>query len=461
MWNRRRVTVALLGVGLLFGVGGARAGAESGLSIGAEVGGGTMLSPYQRNVLNEHLALQGGLRLALALRGPIFAQVVARDWIFPSSSGYARATLVGAGLRLEPFEGRRWRPWIDGDAGLGLTGSHWRLGFDVGLGLALAATQRLGLGPFVRYGQVVATASDYPSDARFWAAGLAVTLRFLPPPPPPAPPPPPPPKPEPPRDTDGDAVVDRDDECPREPAGPDPDPLHRGCPSRDGDEDGIVDRLDRCPTTPAGPTPDPERAGCPDGDDDGDGVSNHKDECPTQPAGLHPDPARPGCPVSDRDRDTVPDMTDACPDQPGAPSPDAKKNGCPGMVRVEIDRLTIDRPVYFATDKDRILPKSFPVLRALADALKATPEIKRITIDGHADVKGTAAYNLDLSQRRADNIRTFLVQQGIAAERLESRGFGNTRPVESNQTEAGRAKNRRVEFIILDPPQPPHAEPRP
>jgi outer membrane protein OmpA-like peptidoglycan-associated protein len=331
----------------------------------------------------------------------------------------------------------------------------------VGLGLALAATQRLGLGPFVRYGQVVATASDYPSDARFWAAGLAVTLRFLPPPPPPAPPPPPPPKPEPPRDTDGDAVVDRDDECPREPAGPDPDPLHRGCPSRDGDEDGIVDRLDRCPTTPAGPTPDPERAGCPDGDDDGDGVSNHKDECPTQPAGLHPDPARPGCPVSDRDRDTVPDMTDACPDQPGAPSPDAKKNGCPGMVRVEIDRLTIDRPVYFATDKDRILPKSFPVLRALADALKATPEIKRITIDGHADVKGTAAYNLDLSQRRADNIRTFLVQQGIAAERLESRGFGNTRPVESNQTEAGRAKNRRVEFIILDPPQPPHAEPRP
>jgi OmpA-OmpF porin, OOP family len=190
-------------------------------------------------------------------------------------------------------------------------------------------------------------------------------------------------------------------------------------------------------------------------------VLNHVDRCPTVPAGLHRDPDKPGCPLPDRDGDSVPDATDACPDSPGAPSPDPKKNGCPGMVRVQLGQITINRPVYFATDKDRILSKSFPVLTAVADAMKATPEIKRVSIEGHADVRGTAEYNLDLSQRRAANIRTFLIKHGVAAERLESTGFGNTRPVATDRTPEAMAKNRRVEFKIVDPPLATPAEPAP
>jgi outer membrane protein OmpA-like peptidoglycan-associated protein len=435
----------------------------SRLSVGGEAGAGTMLASYQRNQLRERFDLQGSLRLGVSLAGPLVAQAVARSWWFPSSAGYARATMIGAGLRLEPLVSSRTRLWVDANGGAGFTGDSTRFAFDAGLGLELAATRSWGLGPFARYGQTISTASDFPSDAKYWSAGLAVTLRFPPPPPAPPPPPPPPQPAAPPPDTDGDGILDRDDVCPREPAGPqpDPDPLHRGCPARDTDGDAIVDHLDKCPTIPAGEHPDPERAGCPDGDDDNDGVLNHVDKCPTQPQGLHPDPQRPGCPAADRDGDSVPDVVDACPDKPGAPSPDPKKNGCPGMVRVEIDRITISQPVFFATDKDRILSKSFPVLRAVVDALKATPEIKKLTIDGHADVRGTAEYNLELSRRRATNIKTFFVEHGVAAERLDARGFGNTRPIDDNKTEQGRAKNRRVEFIIVDPPQPPAAGVKP
>lgn len=456
-----KAVVVVVGVSVAFiGVASAHADVSSRLTLGGEAGAGTMLASYQRDHLNERFDIEGSLRLGLRLSDPVVLQLVGRTWWFPSSAGAARATLLGAGMRVEPLVSSRARLWLDGDAGLGLTGGSARFAFDFGLGVEWAASEKIGIGPFARYGQLVAQTSDYPSDAKYWAAGVGVTLRFpAPPPSPPAAPPPAPPPP--PVDTDGDGIVDKDDICPHDPAGPnpDPDPLHRGCPETDADGDGIVDHLDRCPTTPAGGHPDPERAGCPDGDDDNDGVLNHADRCPTVPQGLHPDPARPGCPAPDRDGDSVPDATDACPDVAGAPSADPKKNGCPGMVRVEIDRITISKPVYFATDKDRILSKSFPILKAVADALSATPEIKKISIDGHADVRGTADYNLDLSRRRAENIKAFLVAHGIAADRLQTRGFGNTRPADSNATEEGRAKNRRVEFLIIDPLAPAEVRP--
>ncbi|MDB4980920.1 MAG: outer membrane protein [Myxococcales bacterium] len=430
------MVVVVVGTGATAGAAPARAELAR-LSLGAESGAGAMLASYQRDQLHERFAVEASLRLGLTLTGPIAAQLVAHNWWFPASGGYGRATLFGAGVRVAPWLGARGRLWLDANGGLGLTGADARFAFDAGVGFELAVARAIGIGPFVRYGQLVATSRDYPSDAKYATAGLSLTVGFpAPPPPPPSPRPPPPPPPKP------------------APAPPPPPP-----PDTDGD--GIVDTMDGCPTLAAGAHPDPERAGCPDGDGDKDGVLDHADACPTQAQGLHPDPERPGCPAPDRDGDAVLDAIDACPETPGAPSADPKKNGCPGLVRVEIDRLTINRPVFFATDKDRILPKSFPVLKAVADALTATPEIKKISIDGHADVRGTAEYNLDLSRRRAENIKTFFVAHGVAAERLEVRGFGNTRPVGSNDTEEGRAKNRRVELIILDPSQAAPQEARP
>lgn len=123
--------------------------------------------------------------------------------------------------------------------------------------------------------------------------------------------------------------------------------------------------------------------------------------------------------------------------------------------RVTVDRkqlkLAVAEPVYFDTDKDTIQSRSFPILEDVAGFLRENPWIRKVRIEGHTDSQGGADYNLDLSRRRADRVEAFLREQGrIEAERLESEGYGLTRPVATNDTSSGRAKNRRVEFVILE-----------
>ena len=219
----------------------------------------------------------------------------------------------------------------------------------------------------------------------------------------------------------------------------------------DRDQDGVDDLHDFCPDVAAGSTPDPEKAGCPDGDQDKDGIADHTDQCRTQAKGLHPDPVRLGCPMPDRDNDSVPDPEDHCPDKPGAPSPDPKLNGCPGLVKVAGNKIEINRPVFFATGQDRILPKSFPVLQAVANALQLTPAIHTVEIQGHTDAQGDGEKNRDLSERRAGSVRTWLIQHGVDTLRLRARGYGDSHPQSTNRTAQGRSSNRRVEFLIIDP----------
>ena len=284
-------------------------------------------------------------------------------------------------------------------------------------------------------------------------------------------------------DADKDGVIDMQDACPKEPRGATPDPDRPGCPAGDRDQDGVLDPLDQCPDVKAGSKPDPQRPGCPLPDKDGDGVVDVEDKCPdvamgavpdpdrlgcpagdadhdgfldpvdqckAVAAGLHPDPQKPGCPSPDRDKDSIPDVVDACPDKAGAPNADPKKNGCPGLVEVRGEQLVILRPVFFATDKDVILAKSFPVLQAVADALKLTASIKKMRVEGHTDSSGKKEHNLDLSDRRAHSVMNWLVEKAkVDASRLEAKGYGSERPVADNRKAAGRAKNRRVEFYIV------------
>ncbi len=250
-------------------------------------------------------------------------------------------------------------------------------------------------------------------------------------------------------DTDGDGVVDPEDQCVNVAAGPHPDSMRPGCPDEDSDMDGVFDSLDQCPLLDQGPTPDPQKLGCPAPDTDKDGVADTIDLCPTVPHGLRPDPMKLGCPLPDRDGDQVIDDEDACPDQPGSPDPDPKKNGCPGLVKMEGSKILILEPVNFATNKDVILKSSDQVLNAVANTLKAFPEVERMSIEGHTDAQGGAKYNLDLSDRRAKSVMRWLVQHGIEAGRLESHGFGQEKPIAPNTTEKGRATNRRVEFRII------------
>jgi outer membrane protein OmpA-like peptidoglycan-associated protein len=218
----------------------------------------------------------------------------------------------------------------------------------------------------------------------------------------------------------------------------------------DRDQDGVLDPDDLCPDEPQGATPDPERRGCPMRDRDRDGVTDADDLCIDVPQGAHPDRDRLGCPAADRDSDTVIDASDACPDQPGAPSTDPRRNGCPGLVRVVNGRIAILRPVFFATNRDVILAQSFPVLNAVRDALQATPEIRHLAIEGHTDDVGRDDANLDLSERRAASVRRWMEQHQIDPARLESHGYGETRPLIPNNNNAARAQNRRVEFRIVE-----------
>jgi len=424
--------------------------------LNGEVGGGSVLSSDQRNKLDYGSDVQASIRPGLVLVDPLVLELAVSGWWFPSSAGYGQATMFGGGLRLEPDLGPG-RLVIDGHAGLGRTGSLSRFMFDAGLGFEWSLTPSFGLGPTVRYAQLASSSSDGTADAKFWSLAIAVTLRPAPSPPPreepPAPPPPPPVAKPVPKDSDKDGILDPDDKCPNEPAGahPDPSPARHGCPAPDSDKDGVTDDVDKCPQEAQGPFPDPEKPGCPDGDDDHDGVYNREDQCRHEPAGLTPDPERKGCPAADRDHDTIPDATDACPDKPGAPNADPKKNGCPGLVLIDNGQIKINKPVFFATNKDTILKKSAPLLNAVGFALTHNANIRKVLVEGHTDNKGKPDKNLDLSQRRADSVKAWLIQMGVEAERLDSKGFGDTRPLVPNTTSKGRGANRRVQFTITDP----------
>lgn len=110
--------------------------------------------------------------------------------------------------------------------------------------------------------------------------------------------------------------------------------------------------------------------------------------------------------------------------------------------------------VQFAHDAATILPISRPLLDQVVQLLKESPEIGKVRIDGHTDGRGKPGYNRRLSQRRAEAVLRYLVGAGIDTSRLKARGFGAIRPIVSNDTAPNRAKNRRVEFVVLDGPKP-------
>jgi outer membrane protein OmpA-like peptidoglycan-associated protein len=120
------------------------------------------------------------------------------------------------------------------------------------------------------------------------------------------------------------------------------------------------------------------------------------------------------------------------------------------LVQIQKTRLKLGDSVYFSTGTADLETRSEPLLTEVADALLRTPSILRVEIQGHTDNVGKREFNADLAQRRAESVRSWLMRAGVAGERLEAKGYGQTKPVTSNKNEKGRARNRRVEFIILE-----------
>jgi outer membrane protein OmpA-like peptidoglycan-associated protein len=253
-------------------------------------------------------------------------------------------------------------------------------------------------------------------------------------------------------DRDGDGIADSFDQCPdiRENYNGFED--LDGCPDDpDTDHDGIPDSRDACMLEPEDKDGYLDDDGCPDLDNDADGIPDTADKCPNQaedPDGFEDED---GCPDDDNDKDTVLDINDECPNTPGQPN--GVRPGCPSLIIVTAKEIRITQQIQFDFNKSTIKPISFPILDAVRDVLVANPKIT-IQVQGHTDNVGQAAYNLKLSQQRADSVRAYLVSHGIEPARLVSKGFGMDQPLVPNNTEGNRALNRRVQFIRTETPTP-------
>ncbi len=229
-------------------------------------------------------------------------------------------------------------------------------------------------------------------------------------------------------DTDGDGIADNKDKCPREKGLP----ANDGCPIRDRDGDGIDDPNDACPDA-KGPA---STKGCPDRDSDG--VADKDDACPDKKG----DAAHKGCP--DSDGDGIYDNDDRCPDKPGV----AALRGCPEIKKE--DKAKLERAiklVQFESGKAVLLQKSYAVLDEVVSVMNQYSEYS-LNIGGHTDNQGDDKMNQDLSERRAKACLDYLVSKGVAAGRMASAGYGETKPKGDNKTAAGREQNRRVEFEL-------------
>lgn len=257
-------------------------------------------------------------------------------------------------------------------------------------------------------------------------------------------------------DTDGDGIYDKDDACP-EVAGLE---AFNGCPDSDGD--GIEDSKDACPNE-AGSK---EMNGCPDAD--GDGVADKDDACPNE-AGVA---ALAGCP--DADSDGVADKDDECPNEAGpsenngCPWPDSDGDGvldkddqCPQVagtvanagcpeVTEEVQKQLNDyaRTILFDTGKSSIQAASTSVMVDIITILNEYPTSK-FTVEGHTDSVGSEKLNQSLSESRALSVKQFLVDKGIEEFRLSAVGYGEAKPIATNNTRAGRTENRRVEINLV------------
>ena len=228
-------------------------------------------------------------------------------------------------------------------------------------------------------------------------------------------------------DRDNDGVSDADDRCPDVKGSV----ALKGCPDADGD--GVADVDDKCPNTKAGVKVD--ATGCPL-DSDKDGVTDDVDRCPDVAGPV----ALKGCP--DTDGDGVPDIDDRCPKVKGTMA----NKGCPEIAKQDVTRINyIGSKLFFETGSDKLKVASLALLDELSTIMNKY-EGASLAIEGHTDSDGSDAFNQTLSQKRTESVKKYLVGKGISASRLTATGFGESKPIASNKTSLGKAKNRRVEL---------------
>jgi outer membrane protein OmpA-like peptidoglycan-associated protein len=368
--------------------------------------GNVMFTPMARRAGGPFLSIGGG-----AVRLDPSSAEAFNQGTLELAAGVRLWMTDAVGLRLEA----RDMHWLPKD---GFLGSADYVTLGAGLTVALGGTPRDTDGDGVR--DKLDRCPDTPRGARVDASGC-------------------------PLDSDGDKVFDGLDRCDGTPHGCTVDA--NGCPT-DADGDGVCDGVDQCADTPRGATVDAR--GCPT-DSDGDQVFDGLDQCADTPKGCTVDAK--GCP-SDADGDGVCDGLDRCPDT--SPGLKVDKDGCPiELIERETELLDTGmirlQNINFATAKADVLAESYPALDVVGQVLTKWPEL-RIEVGGHTDSRGSDAYNRRLSQARADSVLSYIQRKfpALKAEQFTVKGYGESVPLVPNTSELNWAKNRRVEFVVLN-----------
>jgi outer membrane protein OmpA-like peptidoglycan-associated protein len=331
----------------------------------------------------------------------------------PGVGTFETANLI---LRVLPFSsaksGHRASGWfIDGGAGGVLTGDVKRLGLEAGTGYGFVVDGN-AIAPSARYVQVLQPNDPLSGeDARLVLFGVEITLGGA-------------------REATPEAIVE--------------------APS-DRDHDGIVDAEDKCVDAPEDIDNFKDDDGCPEPDNDGDGILDFKDKCPNAAEDKDKFEDEDGCPDPDNDKDTVLDANDECPLDAEVINGNKDFDGCPdeGLIEFIDDRIVLEERVLFDSERARIKRAGRPVMQAIATLQAQHPEWINIRIEGHADTRGDAAFNMELSKHRAENVRSALIKLGIPANLIEAEGYGSTRPRDMRDEPEANQRNRRVEFVVV------------
>jgi len=352
-----------------------------------------------------------------------------------------------------PLPEQRLYPFVA--VGLGLMhtssdylGSDTDLPLHIGGGVRWYATDSIALRADVRFLRGPSEQDPYTLNASYgefmvgvsWVPNVELA---------PEPPPPPPPVDG---DADGDGIPDSVDKCPHEPEDKDLFQDDDGCPDLDNDGDGIPDAQDKCPLDPEDKDGFQDDDGCPDKDNDFDGIPDAQDKCPNDPEDKDGFQDLDGCPDLDNDGDGIPDSQDKCPNEPETINGNQDDDGCPDrgdpLVILSPDRLDLLDAIQFKGTA--IAKPSLNVLGQVGATMRAHAEIARLRLTVHVQPSKDPDKDMDLSQKRAQVLKDWLVQFGIDAKRLEPRGFGGSKPLVPPDQKGSGPINERVELIILE-----------
>ena len=262
--------------------------------------------------------------------------------------------------------------------------------------------------------------------------------------------PPPPPKID--GDADGDGIPDSVDRCPDQPEDKDMFDDTDGCPDNDNDDDGFPDATDKCPLDPEDKDGFQDDDGCPDKDNDGDGIPDAQDKCPDQPEDKDGFQDIDGCPDPDNDLDGIVDAQDMCPNEPETINGNQDDDGCPdrGDALVVVTPSAIEAAEAIQFTGSKISKSSTNVLGQIAATLRAHQEIVRLKLVVHVQPTNNSDKDQALSEKRADEVRDWLVQWGIAQTRISAHGMGGQKPLVPRGTKNAQMINDRIEMIILE-----------